>query len=91
MSKAKTKFPPTLYRTMNVDANPNPDPDKTARHEALSHLRYSTFVQNEYFSKIRRERRSELRQKNKDVIEPLVSLFCLGQGKDYRVLMNSDT
>ena len=41
--------------------NPYPDPDKTARHESISRLRSSAFVQNEYFGKIRRERRTELR------------------------------
>jgi hypothetical protein len=43
------------------NTDPNPYPDKTARHESISRLRSSAFVQNEYFGKIRRELRTELR------------------------------
>jgi hypothetical protein len=45
---------------MNTDSSPYPD--KTERHDAydaLSRLRSSIFIQNEYFGKIRRELRSE--------------------------------
>ena len=50
-----------------MNAGPNSYPDKTARHESISRLRNSSaFIKNEYFGKIRRELRSERKQKNKD-------------------------
>jgi hypothetical protein len=53
---------------MNADPSPYPDQDKTARHESISSLRFSAFVHNEYSGKIRRELRSERKQKAKDGI-----------------------
>jgi hypothetical protein len=45
---------------MNDDLNA----DKTARHESISHLGSSAFVENEDFDEIRRELRPERRKKN---------------------------
>ena len=36
-----------------ADLNPFPGLDKTTRHEAISRLGSSAFVQNKYFGKIR--------------------------------------
>lgn len=63
---------------MNID--PSPYPDETARHGALSRFRSSTFVQNDYFGKIRREFVLNEGGRTNSGIELRDSLFC--QGKD---------
>ena len=67
---------------MNTDHNSCPYPEKTARHETISRLCPSAFVQNEIHNEFCQNIRCERRQKNEDGIWIRVSLFCPDQGKD---------
>jgi uncharacterized membrane protein len=76
MEISSVNFIHLLYTFMATD--PNPYPDKTARHETISGLFSSVFTTK--FTTSLFFCRSQRRQKNEDGIWIHVSLFCLDSG-----------